>query len=152
MSIEEIQNLKITKRVASRIMGQLYDISGVLSQPILIKLKIMFAGICQDVKNNWDITSREELNKQFCEFLVDMKKYFQDPIYIDRCIIGKRQKLAKIHLTSDGSQDAYSFNLYILTIDENGTITPKLCYSNSSISRHNVPQVILSIIMNIVIF
>ena len=113
MSREEIQNVKLTKTLLARLLGQIYDLSGLLS-PVRASLLSLFSKTCQVLKD-WtsSLPPDHELSVQMTQILLELAQDIPSIRPFPRCKIPEGSQLQRIVVFSDASLDMVDFSVYL---------------------------------------
>ena len=101
----------ITKRQFLKLASSIYDPLGILA-PVVIRLKVLFQGLCKD-GGNWDDQLREEVLAEWKTFCDEAKSAVS--IRIPRCYLPAEGTARNVMLAGfcDASPQAYAAPLYL---------------------------------------
>ena len=139
LSKSEIYQLSITKRIMSRLTGQLYCISGVFLEPLKIQIKLFYSLICIQVKNSWDDGITGELDQQVKNLLYYISTNIDKVPRIPRACVKLGWKILRICISTDGASSAYCFTMHIISINDWGQMRSMIWTAQSTISKHSIP-------------
>jgi hypothetical protein len=141
----DIADIGCTKRIASRVVGQLFDPSGVFLSILTGSCKIFYSKICQNTQGWDDLPADQELVNHFKEFLITVKGSISDLKPWPRCVRRGLDVFRKLVLHHDGSQFMASFVAFIISgpkvnlSPENGY--SQLLTAGNAIKSHSVPNI-----------
>ena len=141
LSLEQIRNLKTTKKLISKILGQVFSFSNFFLEPINCVLKIFFT-LCCKITDKWD-ANIESLDK---DFVSKYKKFLTQLINIEnrikpvqRCILETGHSVVALVAVSDASIYMLGSIIYLITEDSHGNRFSNIVDAKSKVSsRHNV--------------
>ena len=109
----DVDNLVITKRLASRLMGQAFSIDGSIISPLKAVFAVFFSQICSTT-DKWDEPIGKELSDNFKDFLKVLQRNLPQTTPVERCLIPPGYQPAGLDGQSDGSLYLSSWVLYLL--------------------------------------
>ena len=135
MSREEIQNVKLTKTILARLLGQIYDLSGLLS-PIRGSLLSLFSKACQVLKD-WtsSLPPDHELSVQLIQILLELNQDIPSIRPFPRCKLPEGSTLQRIVVFSDASLDIVAFSVYLDVREADFSCSSRFLFGNCY-SRH----------------
>ena len=107
-------SLVITKRLASRLMGQAFSIDGSIISPLKAVFAVFFSQICSTT-DKWDQPIEKELSDNFKDFLKVLQRKLPQITPVERCLIPPGYQPAGLDGHSDGSLYLSSWVLYLLS-------------------------------------
>ena len=157
MTNDEIKEIKISKRVLSRLsnlfagnyakwlglftVGQCFDCSGTMLGSLLTNLRSLFSELCVISKHSWDFSltsEHEQLKNEITQTLIYIAR--TDPPVHNRCLVPKGYIPSAFLLSTDGSKEFYSFTLHLQSVNPTtGDVTSNLMFASSNTSHHVVP-------------
>ena len=142
LSIEVINELIITKKNLSSILGQLFCLQTLFIEPLVSILKVFFSDACKLV-NSWD-TDIAKVNKEFANncktFLLEMIDLEQKILPIPRRLIQDGETIIHLICNSDASDKICAGIIFMILSDENKTKRSRIIDARSKISFHNLPR------------
>ena len=144
LSDTNVDEVIVTKRLASRLKGQAFDIDGTFLAPLKAILSIFFSRICT-VTDKWDEaidTIDVALTFEFKSFLKVLQEKLPLVTPSSRCVIPPNASPIAIHGQSDGSAFLSSWVFYLISSHFDSSSPEK--YSNitnagQKIKHHSVP-------------
>ena len=137
-----IPTLKITKKLISRILGQIFGMLNILIEPLNSILKLYFSQSCR-LTQNWNENLDQistSFTKSFRSFLYQLEdiEYKIDPI--KRNLLPENEKIIAIISCSDAGEYQIGVILYLLTKDQNNEIHCNIIDSKSKASNYSIPK------------
>ena len=117
MNETDVDSLTITKRLASRLMGQAFSIDGSFLSPMKAVFSVFFIQICS-LTDIWDDPIEEELANDFRHFLKVLQTRLPLMTPSPRCVFPPGYRPAGLDGHSDGSLYLSSWVFYMLSVAE----------------------------------
>ena len=117
LNMTDIDSLVITKRLASRLMGQAFSIDGSFLSPLKAVFSVFFSQIC-NLTDVWDDPIEEELACDFRQFLKVLQTELPKMTPSPRCVFPPGYRPAGLDGHSDGSLYLSSWVFYLLSVAE----------------------------------
>ena len=140
MSPAEIEAIQPTKRVMSRLVGQLYDPSGCFFSPTKICCKLIFSQVCAEAMNDWDAGLSQELSETINKFLNYLARGMEEPLKVSRALCPEGFKVLKFVVQSDGAAFASGFTIHLIAKNAStGEVISNIMFAACHISKHSIP-------------
>ena len=110
-----IQELTITKRLGSRVLGQLWILSGAFAGPIMATAKCLFSLLCTFLTDWTTPLEDQDLRNQYLEFLTALATRYHELQPWPRLLIPHGYTAVSMHLHGDGSAHLASATLYLVS-------------------------------------
>ena len=140
MSNDEIINVKLTKTLIARLLGQIYDLSGLLS-PVRASLLSLFSKTCQLFK---DLTSSlpqdHEISVTMTNILLELATDIPNIRPFSRCKIPEGSELQRIIVFSDASLDVVAFCVYLDVTNADNSCTSNFLFGNCYSRHASIPS------------
>ena len=140
MTIEEIDQIKVTKTLLARLIGQIYDLSGFLA-PIRATLLSLFSKVCL-LLNDWSSALPPD-NEVAASVTSVLKELAADlPLIkpIPRCKIPHGATLQRIIIFSDASLDVVAFAVYLEVRHPDLSVSCDFLFANSYTRHASIPS------------
>ena len=140
MKSEEIDQIKVTKTLLARLIGQIYDLSGFLA-PIRATLLSLFSKVCS-LLSDWS-SSLPPSNEVAANVISALKELAADlPLIkpIPRCKIPHGSILQQIIVFSDASLDVVAFAIYLEVRRPDFSISCDFLFANSYTRHASIPS------------
>ena len=113
MTVAEIEEVKITKTLLARLIGQIYDLSGIFS-PIIATLLSLFSKVCHLLKD-WTsaLPPESEVAASVTAVLIELAADLPMIRPLPLCKIPDGATLQRIVVYSDASLDVVAFATYL---------------------------------------
>ena len=137
MSLDDIYEIKITKTILSRLLGQQFDPLGLLGV-IRGSLLYLFSDVCAIAEGWEEVITDNELIKRIHETIIDIKLSLPLIEAFPRSKLPLNSKLESLFVFSDASWKLISFNFYVLySLD--GKLSSHLLFSSCLSRSASVP-------------
>ena len=136
-----LKDLVITRKVASRVIGTLFSYLTGDIQPIVTNAKLLYSRICRATKS-WVAPIKSidpELERDYRQFLSTLINLSENLRWFPRCAVPQGHKIIKVYIPQDASIEIMGSCLYIVTQHtETGVLESRLLTSKTKISRLTV--------------
>ena len=140
MTNDEIIKVKITKTLIARLLGQIYDLSGLLS-PARAALLSLFSKACQLLKD-WKsaLPPENEISMNVTSILCELAADIPNIQPFSRCKIPDGAELQRIVVFSDASLDIVAFAVYLDVRNADNTSSSNFLFANSYSRHASIPS------------
>ena len=140
MTVEEIEQVKVTKTLLARLIGQIYDLSGFLA-PIRATLLSLFSKVCL-LLNDWTsaLPPESEVAASVTAVLKELAADLPLIRPLPRCKIPDGATLQRIVVFSDASLDVVAFATYLEVRHANLSVSCDFLFANSYTRHASIPS------------
>ena len=139
---ENILEVTLTKKVASRLLGLIFSYLHVQLLPLLAGAKILFSLVSQKTQD-WNIDIKKvdiELHKIFFKFAKSIINVEERLKLTPRAAIPAGNKLIRIYCSVDSGVHLMCATIHLLSKNEKGEKTCRLVFANNRCHRLTVPK------------
>ena len=142
LSLDNIDDLILTKTVASRVVGILFSYLNCDLTPILASAKIYFSKISL-ITQSWKtpiITIDKQLHDEFYNFIKSLIGINDRLQYQKRVVIEEGKTIDRIYVCHDSGDQIISSNVYIVQKDKFGNLESNIILSKTKVGRLSLPK------------
>ena len=142
LSLNNIDDLILTKTLASRAVGILFSYLNCDLTPILASAKIYFSKISL-ITQSWKtpiITIDKQLHDEFYNFLKSLIGINDRLQYQKRVVIEDGKTIDRIYVCHDSGDQIISSNVYIVQKDKYGNLESNIIMSKTKVGRLSLPK------------